>query len=116
MVLFLHADVQEGKLAELAGELGSPEKAVAQRCDVSDEGDIAALVQAAEQSFGALDIMVANAGACGLLEVDGLLVQWECYLPGPLAQAGCHDAPCTWGAPSCRAASSSTAPFAFCSS
>lgn len=41
------------------------EKALALRCDVSRETDLQALVQAAEQRFGPVDIFCSNAGILG---------------------------------------------------
>ncbi|WP_166903895.1 3-oxoacyl-ACP reductase FabG [Mycobacterium sp. DL440] len=45
-----------------AQELGGPEVATAVRCDVTSSAEVEALVQAAVQRFGGLDIMVNNAG------------------------------------------------------
>ena len=50
------------KLEALAEELGGSEKAVAQRCDVTEWADQEALVQAALERFGRLDVALANAG------------------------------------------------------
>ena len=50
------------KLEALAGELGGEEKAIAQRCDVTEWADQEALVQAALDRFGRLDVALANAG------------------------------------------------------
>ena len=44
--------------SDLADELGG----VAVRCDVTDEGQVAALMQTAVDRFGALDVLVNNAG------------------------------------------------------
>ncbi len=62
------ANVVIGDIQDEAGEavvdaLG--ERAAYRRCDVTDEGEVAALVQAAPDEFGRLDIMVNNAGAIG---------------------------------------------------
>jgi len=46
----------------LAEELGGSEKALAQRCDVTEWADQEALVQAALERFGRLDVALANAG------------------------------------------------------
>jgi NADP-dependent 3-hydroxy acid dehydrogenase YdfG len=51
-----------GKLDALAEELGGKEKAVAQRCDVTEWADQEALVQTAIDRFGRLDVALANAG------------------------------------------------------
>lgn len=45
-----------------AQELGGPEVATAVRCDVTSGAEVEALVQAAVERFGGLDIMVNNAG------------------------------------------------------
>jgi NADP-dependent 3-hydroxy acid dehydrogenase YdfG len=50
------------KLEALAEELGGEEKAIAQRCDVTEWADQEALVQAALDRFGRLDVALANAG------------------------------------------------------
>ena len=50
------------KLEALAEELGGSDKAVAQRCDVTEWADQEALVQAALERFGRLDVALANAG------------------------------------------------------
>jgi NADP-dependent 3-hydroxy acid dehydrogenase YdfG len=49
------------KLEALAQELGS-DNAIAQRCDVTEWGDQEALVRAAVDRFGRLDVALANAG------------------------------------------------------
>ena len=50
------------KLEALAEELGGPEQALAQRCDVTEWADQEALVKAALDRFGRLDVALANAG------------------------------------------------------
>ena len=50
------------RLEALVEELGGTEKAVAQRCDVTEWADQEALVQAALERFGRLDVALANAG------------------------------------------------------
>jgi len=50
------------RLEALADELGGEEKAVAVRCDVTEWSDQEALVQAALNRFGRLDVAIANAG------------------------------------------------------
>ena len=60
------ADVQDEKGVALAARLG---KHVAyQHCDVSSEAQIEALMQAAADRFGAIDILFNNAGAPGAVE------------------------------------------------
>ncbi|MEX2194775.1 MAG: SDR family oxidoreductase [Thermoleophilaceae bacterium] len=50
------------KLEALAEELGGPEHAIAQRCDVTSWEDQQAAVAAAHDRFGRLDAVFANAG------------------------------------------------------
>jgi NADP-dependent 3-hydroxy acid dehydrogenase YdfG len=50
------------KLQALADELGGDETAIAVRCDVTEWADQEALVQAALDRFGQLDVALANAG------------------------------------------------------
>jgi NADP-dependent 3-hydroxy acid dehydrogenase YdfG len=52
----------EDKLANLAEELGGPEKALASRCDVTSWDDQQALVATALEHFGRIDVFFANAG------------------------------------------------------
>jgi NADP-dependent 3-hydroxy acid dehydrogenase YdfG len=52
----------EGRLAELAKELGGEERAQALRCDVTSWDDQQALVGAALERFGRMDAFLANAG------------------------------------------------------
>ena len=62
----------EDKLAELADELGD-ERALAQRCDVTEFSDQEALVAATLERFGQIDAAFANAGfgaARGFLKED----------------------------------------------
>ncbi len=60
------ADVQDEKGAALAARLG--EHVAYQHCDVSDEAQIEALMQAAATRFGGLDILFNNAGIPGAVE------------------------------------------------
>jgi NADP-dependent 3-hydroxy acid dehydrogenase YdfG len=53
------------RLEQLAGELGGPERTVAQRCDVTSWDDQQAAVAAALERFGRLDAAWANAGFGG---------------------------------------------------
>ncbi|MGW5515200.1 3-oxoacyl-ACP reductase FabG [Nocardia africana] len=53
-------DADTVKLA--AERLGGPDKAIGVRCDVTDSGDVDALLQAALDTYDSLDIMVNNAG------------------------------------------------------
>ncbi len=55
------ADINLERAEAVANEIG----AVAMRCDVSREADIQALVSAARQRFGQVDIYISNAGILG---------------------------------------------------
>ena len=52
----------EDKLNALAEELGGAERALAVRCDVTEWDDQEALVKAALDAFGQIDVVFANAG------------------------------------------------------
>jgi NADP-dependent 3-hydroxy acid dehydrogenase YdfG len=52
----------EDKLRDLASELGGDEVAIAQRCDVAQWDDQEALMRAALDAFGRVDVVFANAG------------------------------------------------------
>ena len=52
----------EDKLAALVEELGGEERAIAVRCDVTEDADQEAMVQRAIEAFGRLDVVFANAG------------------------------------------------------
>jgi 3-oxoacyl-[acyl-carrier protein] reductase len=54
----LDVDAAERAVAELGG----PEHAAAVRCNVTDDADVSALLATAVDRFGALDVMVNNAG------------------------------------------------------
>ncbi|MGP3970916.1 bifunctional aldolase/short-chain dehydrogenase [Streptomyces sp. 6N223] len=56
------ADVNAGAAAEVAEELGGPDKAVAVTVDVTDEQQIAAGFEEALLAFGGVDLVVNNAG------------------------------------------------------
>ena len=53
---------REDALRRIASELGGDERALAQRCDVSDWADVEGLAEAAVEHFGRLDAVFANAG------------------------------------------------------
>lgn len=55
------ADVDEQAGRRTADRIG-PERATALRADVSDQQDVAAMVEVSEQAFGGLDLLVNNAG------------------------------------------------------
>lgn len=52
----------EGALLELAEELGGPDRALAVRCDVTEQADNERLARAGIESFGGVDAVFANAG------------------------------------------------------
>ena len=61
------------RLEALARELGGPQRAIAVTCDVTDFGEQEAMVAAAIDAFGRLDVAFANAGfgaKRGFLEGD----------------------------------------------
>ena len=60
------ADIQDERGTALADRFG--DRAIYRHCDVMQEGQIAALMQAASDRFGALDILFNNAGAGGARE------------------------------------------------
>jgi 3-oxoacyl-[acyl-carrier protein] reductase len=55
-------DVDESALTEAAARLGGSSVVHAVRCDVTNSADVDALVSAAAERFGQLDVMVNNAG------------------------------------------------------
>jgi NADP-dependent 3-hydroxy acid dehydrogenase YdfG len=59
------------KLEALAQELGGDEHALAVRCDVSEWNDQEAMVQAALERFGRIDVAFANAGFGGQRSFKG---------------------------------------------
>jgi 3-oxoacyl-[acyl-carrier protein] reductase len=56
------ADMNEEQVTASARSLGIGDRALGVRCDVTDEHDVDALVAAATERFGRLDVMVNNAG------------------------------------------------------
>jgi NADP-dependent 3-hydroxy acid dehydrogenase YdfG len=50
------------RLEELAAELGGPERALALACDVTEWEEQEAMVRAALEAYGRLDVVLANAG------------------------------------------------------
>ncbi len=56
------ADLDLAAAQGLADELGGPDVAIAVQADVTDEGAVAALIDAASLAFGGLDLVVNNAG------------------------------------------------------
>lgn len=71
-------DIQEPEGQALVDKLGS-DVAHFQRCDVTVEDDVAALVGAAMEKFGALDVMFNNAGIVGAMgPIDGTpAAEWQ---------------------------------------
>jgi NAD(P)-dependent dehydrogenase (short-subunit alcohol dehydrogenase family) len=60
------ADIDEAAVAALAAEIvGNGGDAIAQRTDVSDSGQVAAMVDAAVARLGRLDVLFSNAGIGG---------------------------------------------------
>mgnify|MGYP001111575062 CR=1 FL=1 len=55
-------DLNEEALATAVTSLGGPDVAAGVRCDVTAGADVQALIDAAVQTFGSLDVMVNNAG------------------------------------------------------
>ncbi len=56
------ADVHKDALDAVAADCGAPERALAVQCDVTDEDQILALADAAEERFGPVDLFCSNAG------------------------------------------------------
>jgi len=64
--------------AELAAAHGSNGRVAAQPCDVTDEQQVTALVEAAIQRYGRIDVLVNNAGLGGTASVlDMTDDQWQ---------------------------------------
>jgi NADP-dependent 3-hydroxy acid dehydrogenase YdfG len=55
----------QDKLQQLAGELGGEDRAIAAHCDVASYADQEALVERANDAFGRVDAVFANAGFGG---------------------------------------------------
>ena len=56
------ADIDAGSAEAVAREIGATDQAVSVACDVTDEGQIAAALEAGVLAFGGVDIVVNNAG------------------------------------------------------
>jgi meso-butanediol dehydrogenase/(S,S)-butanediol dehydrogenase/diacetyl reductase len=66
------------KLQAVADRLGDPSRLLVQPCDVADWGQMQALVRAAVDRFGGLDVMVNNAGVAPEGDVlDVALDDWH---------------------------------------
>ena len=75
----LISDIHPARLTEAAARLEALAKGrvVAQRCDVTVQDDVDALFAAAEQAFGAVDVVINNAGLGGTANlVDMTDAQW----------------------------------------
>ena len=76
----LVSDSHAARLAEAATRLEALEKGrvMAQRCDVTLQGDVDALFELAETAFGAVDVLINNAGLGGTANlVDMTDAQWS---------------------------------------
>ncbi|WP_076999514.1 SDR family NAD(P)-dependent oxidoreductase [Variovorax sp. KK3] len=62
------SDIDEQTLLKTAGEIGTAGKLLAVRADVSVKSEVVALVAEAVRHFGAIDIMVNNAGIAPVVE------------------------------------------------
>ena len=72
------ADVDGAGAEKVAASLVSEGRsAIAVRCDVADESDVIALVAAAEEAFGPVDIFCANAGIVVPGGVEVLDPEWD---------------------------------------
>jgi meso-butanediol dehydrogenase/(S,S)-butanediol dehydrogenase/diacetyl reductase len=92
-----------GKLAEVAASMEAA-RTMVHAADVSDEADMAALMQAAVARFGGLDVLVNNAGVAVMgafedlaiedwrrtmsIDVDGVVYATRAALPHLLARRG----------------------------
>jgi len=62
------SDVDAERLHQTASEIGADDRLLAVRADVSKQSDVVALVDAAVRRFGAIDIMVNNAGIAPVVD------------------------------------------------
>lgn len=62
------SDVDAERLHQTASEIGADERLLMVRADVSKQGDVVALIDAAVHQFGAIDIMVNNAGIAPVVD------------------------------------------------
>jgi NAD(P)-dependent dehydrogenase (short-subunit alcohol dehydrogenase family) len=67
------ADLNESDARAVAAEVGG----IGVRCDVAQEGDMNALVVAALEKYGAVDIFCSNAGIIGRHGLDASLKEWR---------------------------------------
>ena len=73
---------RQERLAELAAEItAAGGEALALTCDVRDEDAVRAMVQATEERFGGIDILIANAGfGYRAPIVDGDTARWKAMI------------------------------------
>ncbi|MFL5885373.1 MAG: SDR family oxidoreductase [Thermoleophilaceae bacterium] len=69
------ADLDEGGTESVAREVGP--KGLGLACDVSDEAEVAKLIESAEEAFGPVDLFCANAGVANGLGLDTPDEVWE---------------------------------------
>jgi NAD(P)-dependent dehydrogenase (short-subunit alcohol dehydrogenase family) len=69
------ADLNENDARAVAAAIGP--SAMGMRCDVSQESDMNALVVAALEKYGAVDIFCSNAGIIGRHGLDATLKEWR---------------------------------------
>jgi NAD(P)-dependent dehydrogenase (short-subunit alcohol dehydrogenase family) len=70
------ADLPKAKPSALADELvGSGYRAIGVETDITDEGQVEAMIRAATDAFGRIDGLHANAAATHLVRTDGLLTE-----------------------------------------
>lgn len=62
------SDIDAERLEQTVSEIGADDRRLAVRADVSREGDVVALVDAAVRRFGSIDIMVNNAGIAPVVD------------------------------------------------
>jgi len=62
------SDVDMEQLNKTASEMSTPENVFVQRADVSKKREVVQLIEAAVQRFGAIDIMVNNAGIAPVVD------------------------------------------------
>ena len=101
------ADISERRATEVAAEVArAGGKAIAVACDVSDRASIQAMKTRAEQAFGTVTLLFANAGVTALqplAEMSGADIDWildvnlhgvaDClhaFLPDMIARGGGH--------------------------
>jgi 3-oxoacyl-[acyl-carrier protein] reductase len=73
------SDQHERRLAQTENELGlqHPGRVAAQPCDVTDEAQVTALIEAAAGRFGRIDVMINNAGLGGTAPITEMTdEQW----------------------------------------